>query len=219
MIRGITSNESSEDLPTPAKNRKLVIPKRASDPPQIVVTTDYHDATNPNRLVLVGINARDRPGLLLDISKGLLRLELQLRHTEAAVIDDRSVSIWRCEFLGADFPDIEEIWSVLNVSSLLIIAGSILRINMLSLIGAMLIIIGTLGGGKRHFCCKDAWSQGNSCSSDKRFALGWTNCSTSRFPREIQVGHCGCTARREEYDASALVGQVHSGRHSCSAGK
>lgn len=127
MIRGITSNESSEDLPTPAKNRKLVIPKRASDPPQIVVTTDYHDATNPNRLVLVGINARDRPGLLLDISKGLLRLELQLRHTEAAVIDDRSVSIWRCEFLGADFPDIEEIWSVLNVSSLLIIAGSILR--------------------------------------------------------------------------------------------
>ena len=57
------------------------------------------------RLVLVGINARDRPGLLLDISKGLLRLELQLRHTEAAVVDERSISIWRCEFLGTQLPD------------------------------------------------------------------------------------------------------------------
>jgi hypothetical protein len=66
--------------------------------------------------VLVGINSRDRPGLLLDISKGLLRLELQLRHTEAAVIDERSFSIWRCEFLGMQLPDVEEIWSVLNVS-------------------------------------------------------------------------------------------------------
>ena len=114
MIRGITSNESSEDLPTP-KNRKLIIPTKASDPPQIVVTTDYHDSGS-QRLVLVGINSRDRPGLLLDISKGLLRLDLQLRHTEAAVIGDRSISIWRCEYLGADLPDIEEIWLVLNVS-------------------------------------------------------------------------------------------------------
>lgn len=110
-IRGITSNESSEDLPTP-KNRKVVIPTKASDPPQIVVTSD----SGSQRLVLVGINSRDRPGLLLDISKGLLRLDLQLRHTEAAVIGDRSISIWRCEYLGADLPDIEEIWSVLNVS-------------------------------------------------------------------------------------------------------
>jgi di/tricarboxylate transporter len=108
-IRGITSNESSEDLPTP-KNRKVVVPTKASDPPQIVVTSD----SGSQRLVLVGINSRDRPGLLLDISKGLLRLDLQLRHTEAAVIGDRSISIWRCEYLGADLPDIEEIWSVLN---------------------------------------------------------------------------------------------------------
>jgi hypothetical protein len=89
----------------------VVIPTKASDPPQIVVTSD----SGSQRLVLVGINSRDRPGLLLDISKGLLRLNLQLRHTEAAVIGDRSISIWRCEYLGADLPDIEEIWSVLNV--------------------------------------------------------------------------------------------------------
>jgi len=115
MIRGITTNESSEDLPTSPKGRRLAVPTKATDPPQIVVTSDYHDSGS-QRLVLVGINARDRPGLLLDISKGLLRLQLQLRHTEAAVIDERSISIWRCEFLGTEIPDVEEIWSVLNVS-------------------------------------------------------------------------------------------------------
>jgi len=115
MIRGITTNESSEDLPTSPRGRKTVVHMKASDPPQIVVTTDYHDSGS-QRLVLVGINARDRTGLLLDISRGLLRLELQLRHTEAAVIDERSISIWRCEFLGTQLPDMEEIWSVLSVS-------------------------------------------------------------------------------------------------------
>lgn len=84
---------------------------RATLPAQIVVTTDSHDNS---RLVLVGINARDRPGLLLDISKGLLRLNLQLRHTEASVVDERSLSIWRCECIVSDLPDLEEVWSVLN---------------------------------------------------------------------------------------------------------
>jgi len=115
MIRGIAVNESSEDLSTSPRGRKTVIPTKASDPPQIVVATDYHESGS-QRLVLVGINARDRTGLLLDISRGLLRLELQLRHTEASVIDERSISIWRCEFLGVHTPDMEEIWSVLNVS-------------------------------------------------------------------------------------------------------
>lgn len=75
--------------------------------PKVVVTIEKD-------LVVVGINARDRTGLLLDISKSLLRFHVQLRHTEAAVVGDRSVSIWRCEVLGTDIPDIEEIWSVLN---------------------------------------------------------------------------------------------------------
>mmetsp|Transcript_15336 Transcript_15336/g.25557 ORF Transcript_15336/g.25557 Transcript_15336/m.25557 type:complete len:871 (-) Transcript_15336:117-2729(-) len=85
---------------------------RPNDPAQIVVTTDSRDS---HRLVIVGINARDRAGLLLDISKGLLRLSLQLRHTEASVVGERSLSIWRCEVVSeSDLPDLEEVWSVLN---------------------------------------------------------------------------------------------------------
>lgn len=82
-------------------------PGRAHDPAQIVVTIDDH-------LVVVGINAKDRPGLLLDTSKGLLRLNLELRHAEAAVVNERSTSIWHCEVIGADLPNLEEIWTVLN---------------------------------------------------------------------------------------------------------
>ena len=76
-------------------------PDRAHEPPKIVVTVDRN-------LVVVGVDAQDRPGLLLDISKGLLRLKLQLHHTEAAVVDERSLSIWRCECMGTDLPDLEE---------------------------------------------------------------------------------------------------------------
>lgn len=78
-------------------------------PAQIVVANDFRG------LVLVGINAPDRPGLLLDISKGLLRLDLQLHHSEAAVVNDRSVSVWRCEYLEKKETDAEEIWAVLSV--------------------------------------------------------------------------------------------------------
>mmetsp|Transcript_29018 Transcript_29018/g.42804 ORF Transcript_29018/g.42804 Transcript_29018/m.42804 type:complete len:1236 (+) Transcript_29018:347-4054(+) len=70
--------------------------------------------TSEHELVVVGVNARDRPGLLLDISKGLLRLNLSLRHTEAAVVQQRSISIWRCELIDSEIPDLEQIWSVLN---------------------------------------------------------------------------------------------------------
>ena len=116
MIRGITSDELWDDLPTPMKvKRHLSVATKATDPPQIVVTMDYHDSES-QQLVLVGISSYDRPGLLLDISKGLLRLELQLRHTEAAVIAERSISMWRCQFLGTSSLDVDEIWSVLNVS-------------------------------------------------------------------------------------------------------
>ena len=37
--------------------------------------------------------------MLLSISRGLHSVGLQLHHTEAAVILDRSVSVWRCEFI------------------------------------------------------------------------------------------------------------------------
>ena len=78
-----------------------------NDPAKIVVTIEKD-------LVVVGINAHDRPGLLLDISKGLLRLELELHHTEAAVVAERSISVWRCQPIGTELPDLEEIWSVMS---------------------------------------------------------------------------------------------------------
>lgn len=71
--------------------------------------------TSENELVVIGVNANDRPGLLLDISKGLSRLNLNLRHTEARVVQHRSISIWRCELMNSEISDLEEIWSVLNV--------------------------------------------------------------------------------------------------------
>jgi di/tricarboxylate transporter len=82
-------------------------PLRPTDPTQIVVTVE-------KELVVVGINTVDRAGLLLDISKGLLRLKLQLHHTEAAVVTGRSVSVWRCETMESQVADLEEIWSVLH---------------------------------------------------------------------------------------------------------
>lgn len=114
MIRGIERDES-DDVATDVeriRNSALhasTVPS-GSSPPKVVVTID-HD------FVAIGVNAKDRAGLLMDISKGLLRLKLQLHHTEAAVIGERSLSIWRCEPIGADIPDLEEIWSVLTVSS------------------------------------------------------------------------------------------------------
>ena len=70
--------------------------------------------TSESGFVIVGIDARDRPGLLLDMSKGILQLNLTLRHSEATVIGTRSISIWRCEVIDAELPDLEEVWSVMN---------------------------------------------------------------------------------------------------------
>jgi di/tricarboxylate transporter len=77
-------------------------------PPSIVVSMD-------EEVVVVGVNTPDRPGLMLDISKTLLKLGLELHHTEAAVHGTRSLSIWRTETIQSeDLPDLEKIWSVLN---------------------------------------------------------------------------------------------------------
>jgi UTP:GlnB (protein PII) uridylyltransferase len=81
---------------------------RSDKSAQVVVTTN-------RGLVLIGVNAPDRPGLLLDISKGLLQLNLQLHHTEAAVVGERSVSVWRCAHLEDKETDTEEIRVVLSV--------------------------------------------------------------------------------------------------------
>jgi len=108
LIRGVEpSEDTAAPMGRPKRRRYVSEMLQGNDPPKIVVTIDKD-------LVVAGINSRDRPGLLLDISKGLLRLNLQLRHTEAAVVEGRSVSIWRCEVIGTELPDVEEIWSVLN---------------------------------------------------------------------------------------------------------
>lgn len=77
---------------------------------KVVVTVDTQDLED---VVLVGINANDRPGLLLDISRGLHSLGLQLHHTEASVVLNRSLSIWRCEAIDNAELDAEEVRAIL----------------------------------------------------------------------------------------------------------
>ena len=82
------------------------------DNKKIVVTADNR---SHNRIVLVGVNTSDRPGLLLDISKCLLKLDLQVHRTEAAVLDEQSVSVWRCNHFGSKEYDEDQISGMLNV--------------------------------------------------------------------------------------------------------
>mmetsp|Transcript_26730 Transcript_26730/g.53353 ORF Transcript_26730/g.53353 Transcript_26730/m.53353 type:complete len:1289 (+) Transcript_26730:191-4057(+) len=106
MIRGYDPSEPIGDEPNVALNEIAL-----HGPSKIVVVLDSSDLED---MVLVGINANDRPGLLLDISRGLHSLGLQLHHTEAAVIQDRSFSIWRCEVMNSAHSDADEIWSILS---------------------------------------------------------------------------------------------------------
>lgn len=82
------------------------------DMKQIVVTPDNRSKSS---IVLIGVNARDRPGLLLDISKCLLQLKLQVHRTEAAVHDEQSISVWRCSNIDDNELDTEQISAKLNV--------------------------------------------------------------------------------------------------------
>ncbi len=82
------------------------------DNKKIVVTADNR---SHNRIVLVGVNTSDRPGLLLDISKCLLKLDLQVHRKESAVIDEQSVSVWRCNHFGSKEYDEDQISAMLNV--------------------------------------------------------------------------------------------------------
>lgn len=119
MIRGIAPSEPMEDMAKassgPPRHNKMpssnTMFEGGDEPAKIVVLTDTRGS---QQMVIVGIDARDRPGLLLDISRGLLRMNLQLHHTEASVVEERSVSIWRCEVLDEGVSDIEEIWDILN---------------------------------------------------------------------------------------------------------
>lgn len=121
MIRGITPAPSNTEEDLVINSRKGLSHATSSmslfmepdAPARIVVVVDTNEEKRP--LVVVAINTRDRPGLLLDISRGLLRLGIQLHHSEASVIQARSISIWRCEILDGGVSNIEEIWDSLNV--------------------------------------------------------------------------------------------------------
>jgi di/tricarboxylate transporter len=78
---------------------------------RIILATE---AFNDDKLLLVGIDTLDRPGLLMDISKNLLQNGLQLRHSEARVIADRSLSVWRCQGIKNEIPDVGDLWSSLS---------------------------------------------------------------------------------------------------------
>ncbi|KAL7547487.1 hypothetical protein ACHAWF_010781 [Thalassiosira exigua] len=78
-------------------------------------TTDMQPAVTFASNVEVVENEAGQPGLLLDISRGLHNLGLQLHHTEASVIHGRSISTWRCGLIddGAN-PDEGEMQAVLT---------------------------------------------------------------------------------------------------------
>ena len=121
MIRGITPAPSNAEEDLVIKSRmglshatsSMSLFMEPDAPARIVVVVDTNEEKRP--LVVVAINSRDRPGLLPDISRGLLRLGIQLHHSEASVIQARSISIWRCEILQGGVSNIEEIWDSLNV--------------------------------------------------------------------------------------------------------
>ncbi len=103
-IRGIPIADPSEGI-LPSK-----FSRGGTAPQRIVAMTDKDD----HRMVVVGVNAHDRPGLLLDVSKTLIGMGLNLHRTEAMVVDARSLSLWRCEVLDEGVSDIEDIWSAVN---------------------------------------------------------------------------------------------------------
>ncbi len=101
LIHGVERDEPSSPI-------KVVHPSASRH--KVVVMTEHE-------IIAIGIEARDRPELLLDISKSLSSFKLNIRNTEATVVGTRSISVWRCELAEEEHHDLEQIWSVLNLSS------------------------------------------------------------------------------------------------------
>lgn len=106
LIRGESSSSSSAMRTNPLS-------------PKIVVSFEethgmIHSPSEDNLVIIVAVDAMDRPGVLLDISKILVRLGFNCHKTEAAVIGERSLSLWRCKVLENGTLDVKEIWNILN---------------------------------------------------------------------------------------------------------
>lgn len=113
IIRGNEKAKTSANRSRLIRQGSIVENLGEYDASKVIVATDKHHLTD-QQLIIIGVNTHDRSGLLHDISKGIVRLKLQCRSTEAAVVHSRSISIWRCELLEGGSDDVEEIWSVLN---------------------------------------------------------------------------------------------------------
>lgn len=107
-IRNNNNNAHSDDDGS-ATSAALWSPGAAAADRVIVTATD-------DNLVVIAIDTADRSGLLLDLSKCIARLQLELHHTEAAVRNGRSLSIWRCESKKLDDEYLGEIWSVMHAT-------------------------------------------------------------------------------------------------------
>ena len=73
-------------------------------------------ATSDPDQIFLAVDTSDRSGLLLDISKCLAGMEMELHHTEATVENRRSLSIWRCRKISpvGALDCTSEMWSVLQ---------------------------------------------------------------------------------------------------------
>jgi hypothetical protein len=80
---------------------------------RVLVSTDETE-----KAVLVGVDTKDRPGLLTDISDALRQQGLNIRHSEAKVFGERSLSVWGSEpehtSKSSPRPDLEDIWAAVN---------------------------------------------------------------------------------------------------------
>jgi hypothetical protein len=89
---------------------------------RVIVTRDYaHTATDVDDCesvaVIVAVDTIDRPGLMVKISDTLFEQGLQVRHSEAKVVHDRSLSIWRCTAIDSNARgqyDYEAIWEAVH---------------------------------------------------------------------------------------------------------
>ena len=90
---------------------------------RVIVTRDCaHTATDiddcESVAVIVAVDSIDRPGLMVKISDTLFEQGLQVRHSEAKVVQDRSLSIWRCTAIDNKNArgryDYEAIWEAVH---------------------------------------------------------------------------------------------------------
>jgi uncharacterized protein with PhoU and TrkA domain len=114
LIRGVARDEPTEEEDQYLRQANVMSPRKQKAQNTNVEVGHKVVVTSEQHFVVIGVDTGDRPGLLLDISKVLLQLNLSLRHSEASVVGNRSISIWRCELLVDELPDLEAIWSVLT---------------------------------------------------------------------------------------------------------